>query len=223
MTTKQKNHPAPQEPSDDMIMSVPKPLNQSQLKNLQSIVDLDFKDLREQLSNELAQQFSRRKSQIEERIATDKQRSETVNAEVVAVINKATDDLNAKLLALASKRGMQWRINADGPMAHFNWKPANLITPAQLDAQAELEKLQAAFTRLKAEVTTTVNREHRKVTRVVLLQGVTAQGAQEIVADLPNPQDILTLVQASTELTHAEDIKLLMGEQSVHALAPGNG
>jgi hypothetical protein len=195
--------------STDIEVSA-KPLTATQLRNLQQLVDLDFNDLRERLNNDLTQQQSRRLSALNEALHTDVERIAEVNTLMQDEITRTRDALNARLGAIAKKHGMQW--NTAFPCKVELQPSATFMTPEKSAAVTAKNKLADAFFRVLNEVLTTVNREHRKVTRMVLLQGISAQGAAEIINDLPNPDDILSIVQSSAALTHEDDIKTILGE-----------
>ena len=66
----------------------PKPLNQTQLKNLQALVDGDFSDLRGSALNDLQQRLSRRKEEITRKYEGVGAKQDALHAELQEMAHK---------------------------------------------------------------------------------------------------------------------------------------
>ena len=210
VTTAVANMPAPTQ-----AIAIPNvPLNQTQLKNLQKLVDADFDDLRDQVLNELKQRFSRRTQEVQKQCQVYDDKASAIRTSVSAFLREEAEKLENKARALIGKSGAEvLGVSVLSHPCQINPHVEITIAGGQT-VRAATDEVHEAYSRLRNQITVTIDRERRKVTRLVLLQGITATAATDLIASLPQPQNIYALVQAETAESHAEDIATLMGAKS---------
>lgn len=183
-----------------------KPLNQTQLKNLQQLVAGDFEDLRTHILTDIDNRKSRRLQEVaaeyEDTTPVEKARQKLIDAQRKAedAVNKAIND------ALKDPKVQV----APGYSVFGGIKLA--LDAIRLAGRKEaLDGVEKASVRLKNTAIRILNAQERQVQRQVLLQGITAVGAQELIRDLPQREDIVALVELELSMGEgSDDIAALM-------------
>lgn len=183
-----------------------KPLNQTQLKNLQALVDADFKDLSSEIFNEIDQRTSRKIEDIRTKFADQDSLVYKIQDEASAILREYEQKANDAVRKLAEKH----KATFVAPINGLALRPNAIILANDRDKQ--IQRVQSASQRLRAQAAVILGREQRKIARAVLLQGITAQSAVSLIDQLPNVASIMEAVKAETAATNGDDIATLLGE-----------
>lgn len=182
-----------------------KPMNQTQLKNLQKLVDIDFNELHSQVIGDIHLRASKRKEQIEAAHSAKDPGLSKMQKKVAAWEEKVRTDAGA-LQAEMNESGFGL---PNGAVLHIP-SPAS-YSIVRLNKNEELLRVRRAESRLTEIASNLMGREKRKIDRVILLQGITGAGAQSIIDDMPELRDIFALVQAEMQ-NHEDDVVELLGD-----------
>lgn len=183
-----------------------KPLNQTQLKNLQALVDADFKDLSSEIFNEIDQRTSRKIEDIRTKFADQDSLVYKIQDEANAILREYEQKANEAVRKLAEKH----KATYVSPINGLALRPNSIVLANDRDKQ--IQRVQSASQRLRAQAAVILGREQRKIARAVLLQGITAQSAVSLIDQLPNVASIMEAVKAETAATNGDDIATLLGE-----------
>lgn len=202
------NTPAVTSPDRVPAVAGGKPLNQTQLKNLEKLVMGDFNDLREQVNVEVDNRLSRKLEAVRSQYGDDGALRQA-RADLVALQRRMQDELEAFLQGLKARGIAPWSHHQE--VAGVRAAPETLRLEGL--QQAERQLADAAF-RLKATASRILAGAERKVLRAVLLQGITDVSAVELINDMPEADDIITLVKAELQTNRDTegDLELLFGD-----------
>lgn len=189
-----------------------KPLNQSQLKNLKELVGGDFYDLRVTLETEVDNRLSRKEEAINTRYDEQADLGKA-RQKLVDEARKAEDKLRA-LVDKFKEQGIEVREDRYTKLVAVSVQTEFLT---QTGRAKELQAARRAAERMKNHIARVLSREERGIQRMVLLQGIGATGALELIRDLPAPEDILAMVAAELQATASDDLKTLMTEEELAA------
>lgn len=179
-----------------------RPMNQTQLKNLQKLVDGDFGDLQAQVSRFIRGLRDKRLAEIQKKyepIESNQKAQELLN-QFQAKMDTEMANLGTKLAKLGFRfrpgYGIDLRVRRD--------------YLEQVGLSEEQKKINQAAQRVSGAANDVIGAEHRKVNRVVLLQGVTGEKAQSILDAMPSVESVMEQVkEALTE--YQEDLNTLNG------------
>lgn len=179
-----------------------RPMNQTQLKNLQKLVDGDFTDLHAQVSRFI-------RGLRDKRLAELQKKYEPIESSQKAqeLLNQFQAKADAELTGLAAKLGkLGFRFRPGyGPDMRVRRDYLE-----QVGFSEEQSKINQAANRVTQAANDVIGAEHRKVNRVVLLQGVTGEKAQSILDAMPSVESVMEQVkEALTE--YQEDLNTLNG------------
>lgn len=189
-----------------------KPLNQSQLKNLKELVGGDFTDLRITLDTEVDNRLSKKEEAINAKFDKEADLGKA-QQKLKDEARKAEDKLRA-LVEKFKEQGIEVATNRYHSVVEVSVQPEYLT---QTGREKELRAAKDAAYRMKNHIIRVLSREERAIQRMVLLQGIGATGALELVRDLPEPADILTMVAAELQASASDDLKTLMTEEELAA------
>lgn len=167
---------------------VERPLNATQLKTLERIINDDLNEASAELLRQIDEQHAARVEAIHAEYNNQSVLS-TANTAQTALIRQFEDDITNAWQRLAEAH----------PKVQFTKPTLSMrgVHDLQLRGYNEaITEANEARRILRAEVGATVERERRALTRQVLLQGVTNLAAAELVNDTPNAEDLLNTVQA---------------------------
>lgn len=183
-----------------------KPLNATQTKNLERIVEGDFKDVFDQVMLSLDRRRQDLFDEIDEEYRELEERAIQVKADLQAKANsfmetmaEYAEELKGEGFVFASVD--EYRGAGGREVRKVNPVAVTVFSVGVDGKQEKREKTSSAITALKDTARTIIAREQRRSMRDVLLRGVTPSAAQELVADLPEAEDILTLVEAEMQAT----------------------
>lgn len=174
-----------------------KPMNATQMKNLQAIVAGDFDDLKAAVRADIDKRLGARLRYISETYDSP----ESINAawlkirELTAELHERVGELEASL----REGGFTW----SGMLI-------NVASTSQLNLSEGVnlkQRANQAAERLRAAAFRVIDKEKRKIDRTILLQGITGMAAQTILDDMPEAEDIVRLVIA--ELQDSADLEEL--------------
>jgi len=167
---------------------VERPLNATQLKALERIVNADLDDAQAALFRQLDEQYEARLVAVRAEY-NDQKMLAAASVAQTALTRQIEDDIVRAWdrLAEAHPKALLPR---PALRAH---RQGGTVEPKGLSEA--LRELMVARNTLRSEVATTIDAERRQLTRQVLLQGVTNLAAAELVNDTPSAEDILGLVQ----------------------------
>lgn len=191
--------------SSTTIATTEKPLNQTQLRNLQELVAGDFSDLSRESLAMINQRASRRKEAIIKSYDDTTKREAEMNEAITRYCEEEQARINAVVLKMIEESG--GASTTERPVTVAMRQPAKIAN----DMAAELTALDNATGRLREQSNIVIARERRAIERSILLQGIVASAAQTIINDLPKIEDVLGLVAESTAATHADDIRIVLG------------
>lgn len=193
--------------------TVERPLNQTQLKNLERLVVGDFTDLKATVTAEIETRLNKRLQAIEVQYANEDGLNKA-RTKLIELGRKMEDQLRAHHAKLVSE-GFSLGPKADRYGNRISTASIAVSTGAdglQVAGKSEaLSRAKAAAQRLQNSATRVLASNERKVLRLVLLQGISAQAALELINDLPEADDILSLVQQEMEANQSEDVEELFG------------
>lgn len=188
-----------------------KPMTATQMKNLERLVMMDFDDLQEKVLSDITQRYTRKMEAIDAKFGDNKAVRTALNE-----ANKFVDDMNAKTKdfyeALVEKHSGLKFPEYVGTFFTNGGQLSVKAVPEQVGREEARQRLLSARNRVEDMALTILGRERRKVQRLVLLQGVTPSAAQELLNDLPDGQDVMTLLQSELALANQDDIDVLMSE-----------
>lgn len=195
----------PDEATKQVAVVPDKPLTQVQQGNLQKIIYGDFADLRERTAYEIRQQLDARLAEIEKQLADNrkveagKKKLTAAHDRAQAILDKADAEVRATGLVLES---------------HGNVLPFFTLSVCtvglQLDGRAAaVQRAHNAANRVQRTADLVINRREREANRQVLLSGISAPNAADLVNGLPKSADILGEVTAEIAINNEEDLREL--------------
>lgn len=192
------------------------PLSATHIRNLERIVKGDFEDLKSSLRMQLHKRFNEKVAALSNRFADEQQRQLAANA-FGAALALLRDRAHVAMEKLAGEYPdvdfTGWRFEVQPLQTNGTYRSQQNI-PNSKGYDAAYRRLNNAHQRLQGLVETLVDREHRKVERSILLQGVTGSAAADILADMPKAEDILSLISDDLAETASEDLKVLMEDDA---------
>lgn len=194
---------------NEVARTTEKPLNQTQLKTLERIVQGDFEDLRQKLDLEIERRKDRKIAALDNEDYT--KRIEAAREAIQEYGEQVRLQVTSHLEELAKTHGVDifghrtGRRNAP-PVIQVSINATSVDVAGVEQARSQII---TAANDLRRTVYHVLDREHRKVTRQILLQGVTPGGATELLDDLPEMDDILTLVEMEADIESSESLKAL--------------
>lgn len=190
--------------ADKVPATVPdKPLTPTQQKNLEKILEGDFADLREQTAYEINRQLDARLAEIDAefgdtkklKAAKDKLLKAAVKAQ--AALDKVAEEIEATGVIFPRR---EYHANK---MYALTTHADSLIVEGKDDARY---KAQHAADSIKSTAALVINRRHREAQRQVLLSGISAPAAADIVNSMPNAADIIGEVRAEVAVNNEADL-----------------
>lgn len=176
----------PEQTSEANIVPL-KPMNQTQLKNLQKLVEGDFMDLMMKVRNDIERRKTERIREINEKY-NDEKAVIAAQAKLRSAIEKARSQLQAVVDGLREKG-----FTTTG-QAVFTLQDQSHYLQAVGRSEA-VARVNSAAQRLHDVARNAISAERRKIERQILLQGITGQAAFEIINDMPDMKDVFALVQ----------------------------
>lgn len=190
-----------------------KPLSPTQQKNLKEILEGDFADLREQTAYEINRQLNARLAEIDEEYGdqTKVQRARTklqrAAEKAQTALQKVADEVEQSGVTL---HGGYERQRPGHKMFAVQVYTDSLLIQGKEEAEV---KARRAAQNIKATADLVINRRYREAQRQVLLCGITAPTAAEIVNDLPDADVIISEVTAALATNNEADVKELHLDQ----------
>jgi hypothetical protein len=179
--------------------NVEKPLNQTQMKNLERIVMGDFDELESRLKRELDKKHAERIRSINDRYGDDNTlREARLGCERLG--NDLREQINAFMESLAEQNLKPKRYNA---VISVTISPANLELVGHGEA---INKAQTAYQRLQNIVRERMASYRRMATRKLLLQTVHPQSTSAILDDMPGYEEVVRQIMRALEEDGSADL-----------------
>lgn len=196
-------------PSNLPAIPTDKPMNQTQLNNLKKLIQVDFDNLTAQLDVELNQKLAKRIKSIEAKYAKEVGRVDVARNEVALFQERVRQEAK-KLKEKFIKDGvLRAGFGDDGWEVVYTPPQGNAYRYLAVQGRdEEVSRVQHAYQRLWGIAKNMIDQEKRKYDRLVLLQGITAGPAAELLAAVPTVDVLISNIAEQIQKFTADDADL---------------
>lgn len=199
-------------------VTVEKPLTATQMKSLKQLVEGDFRDLHSRVVNMIDSRLSRQIQAIERKYEDAERRAETIRQSLREKVEEMKSNAQEFLVKAMSSDELEFTgYNRELISITVNTDHLKVVGKDQ-----EIRDAREAANRLRMTAQTIISRQERVSQRQILLQGIGALSAIELINDLPEAEDVMTMVMSELEMTSEDDLNVLMGIMG-HPELPSTG
>lgn len=184
-----------------------KPLNATQMKSLKQLVEGDFRDLDSRVTNMIESRLSLQIQEIEKKYEDAERRAETIRQSLREKVEEMKSNAQEFLVKAMSSDDLEFT-GYNRELIHVTVNDDHLKVVGK---DKEISEAREAARRLRMTAQTVIGRQERASQRQILLQGIGAISAIELLNDLPDADDVMTMVMSELEMTNESDLSVLMG------------